>query len=46
VSVDTGDAPMDLIQPGFVAAMNYGDEDAEKAILCYSDVIGKVSFSV
>jgi polar amino acid transport system substrate-binding protein len=46
VFVDAGDAPKDLIQLGFVAAMNYGDEDAEKIILSYSDVIGKVKSDV
>jgi len=46
VYVDAGDAPKDLIQLGFVATMNYGDEDAEKIILSYSDVIGKVKSDV
>lgn len=42
VYVDAVDVPKDLIQLGFVAAMNYGDKDAEKIILSYSSVIGKV----
>ncbi len=42
VYVDADNVPKDLIQLGFVAAMNYGEKDAEKIILSYSGVIGKV----
>lgn len=46
VYVEAGDVPKGLIQLGFVAAMNYGNVDAEKLILSYSDVIGKVKSDV
>ena len=46
VYVDAGDAPKDLIQLGFVATMNYGDEEAGKIILSYGDMIGKVKSDV
>ena len=46
VYVEAGDVPKGLIQLGFVAAMNYGDVDAEKIILSYGDVIGKVKSDV
>jgi polar amino acid transport system substrate-binding protein len=42
VYVDADDVPKDLIQLGFVAAMNYGDKGAEKVVLSYGNVIGKV----
>ena len=44
--VDAADVPVDRIRLGFVATMNYGDDDAGKLIHSYGDVIARVKDDV